>query len=62
MSYPTGETPWQYISTKKKLDQVEKAVEDLRSELVEIGEEILREIEAGKVPSSDLIKRFRSLV
>lgn len=55
MSYFNDGPPWGLIQVKRK-------VKELRIELVKIGEEVLQEIEKGKVPSEDVIKRFRNFV
>ena len=62
MSFSNTGTPWGLIQAKKKLVQAEEKAEKLRIKLVKIGEEVLQDIENGKVPSEDVIKRFGDFI
>jgi hypothetical protein len=60
MSYHEG-TPWGTIAAKKKLKETEDVFKDWRTRLVEVGEQLLREIEKGKV-SEEVKKEFREFI
>jgi len=62
MSYGSyGGPPWRTIAAKKKLKEAEDVFTDWRTELVEVGERVMREIEKGSV-SEEVKKKFREFV
>jgi hypothetical protein len=60
MNYYEG-PPWATIAAKKKLKQTEDLFRDWRTRLVEVGEQLLREIQKGNV-SEEMKKEFREFI
>ena len=60
MSYYEG-TPWGSIAARKKLKQATDVFKDWRTALVQVGEQLLREIEKGNV-SEEVKKEFREFI
>jgi hypothetical protein len=54
-------TPWAAIAAKKKLKETEDLFSNWRTRLVGIGEQLLREIEKGKV-SEEVKRKFREFI